>query len=444
MISSVYKLTTSQSSNKVFAAISSDSAAKIFDYEEVKPISLESKKSIIPWGEENDLPDQVLDKIRKCEVMSSNHFFNIQCGCGVGLKCKNKDGSDIADENVLKFLQRNNMPMYWMEQQTDMKHFFLAVAVIILSGDQKNIVRIVHKDVQHCRFQEPNNKGKIENIFYTNWKNDTKGKDAEVIPLLDYMDPLGDLNVRMGLEPDDEGKKQRKTNDKKFAIVTRIPIPGHKVYSFPYYWSVFNSGWYDIKAMIPQAKKAKMENGISPKYHVEISPKYWEGLFADNNAVSEKAKKDIKTSETQNIIDFLSGVENSGKTWISGFYVDMQGKEQSLVKITLLDNKKEGGDYIEDAEESSNVICYAMGVHPSLIGSSPAKNKNINGTEARELFTMKQALEHSSRELLMGPLRVVAAFNNWDVVFEVPDIMLTTLDTGTDAIEKVNEPKTIE
>ena len=109
------------------------------------------------------------------------------------------------------------------------------------------------------------------------------------------------------------------------------------------------------------------------------------------------------------------------------------------MKIHVIENKSSsGGEYLEDSEEASNIISYAMGVHPSLIGSSPGKNKTINGTEARELFIIKQALLKPVRDRLLRPLRIIARYNDWpkDVDFEIPNMVLTTLDRGTGS-EKV-------
>ena len=116
------------------------------------------------------------------------------------------------------------------------------------------------------------------------------------------------------------------------------------------------------------------------------------------------------------------------------YYIDPNGREQRMVRINVIANQKEGGEYIEDSEEASNIISYAMGVHPSLIGASPGKNKNLSGTEARELFTMKQALEKLTRDMLLIPFEVLNDYNGWNLVYSIPDLMLTTLDKGTDAV----------
>ena len=126
--------------------------------------------------------------------------------------------------------------------------------------------------------------------------------------------------------------------------------------------------------------------------------------------------------------------------------VDPQGKEQSFVKITCVDKSKQGGDWIEDSEEASNMLCYGQGIHPSLIGATPGKTKgSFSGSDKRELFTMKQSMEIPFHDLFLEQYFVIQEFNAkhdkaWnDVVFDIPIIMLTTLDKGTDAIQTSNK-----
>ena len=134
------------------------------------------------------------------------------------------------------------MIKFWAEQFTDVKHFFFSVLVIILDKEGKMIVQIRHKEAVNCRFETCNEEtGRIEHIFYANWKDKPKDDDIEAIVLLDEDDPVGDLMVRLGVEPDPEtGKTNAMTKDRKFAIVNRIPTPGMKYYPFPYYCSTLS------------------------------------------------------------------------------------------------------------------------------------------------------------------------------------------------------------
>lgn len=421
-----------------FAVLINEDTRRIFDYEEVKPAP--SKKGYlgyVPWGADNELPTQILEKIRADEVMSSNMWFNVTTAYGRGFKVTNPDGSKINTPEIKRFFERNNMTKYWAEQFTDSKHFFFSVMVVILDTEGKKIVQVRHKEVVNCRFETCNPEtGNIENIFYADWKSKPNEDAIEAIPLLDMDDPIGDLMVRMGREPDPvTGKTRNDEKARKFAIVNRIPTAGEKYYPFPYYYATFNSGWSTLKAMIPVAKVAKMRNGMVLKYVVEMHRDYFAKLYSSEKITDPVKQAERRTAEINNIKNFLSGIDNQNKSWFSTYYIDPNGKENSMVRITRLDKEKEGGDYIEDSEEAANIVSYAMGVHPSLIGSAPGKNKSINGTEARELFTMKQALERLPRDIMMVPFQVLTIFNEWDIEFDIPDLMLTTLDQKTDAKE---------
>lgn len=419
----------------------------VFDTDNLVPLTLPNAGTLrgyVPWGDDNLRPNTVLELIRNDEVMSSNMFFNIQAAYSNGLTYNKADGTPNTDKEVLDFFRFNRPTRYLMEQQTDMKHFAFTITVLILSVDGNKIVKLIHKDALYCRFETCNpDTGKVEHIIFGNWEKGAPAeKDREVIELLDTTDPLGDLMVRMGKMPDYDGKTQTPTATRKFAMFNSIPIPGNKYYPFPYYWSFFNSGWYDIKQLIPAGKKAKFQNGLVLRYQVEINAKYWD-IICDTENITDPTKKMERVKlEKENIKTFLSGMENAGKVWFSGFYTTPDGKEQSMVRINLINNTKEGGDWIEDVEEGASMACYAQGNHPSMIGATPGKSSsNMNGSNIRELFTMKQGLEKAVKDIILEPYFVIANYNDWDLVFDIPFMMLTTLDEKTDAKEKSSDPE---
>ena len=429
--------------NDKFAAVITEDTRRIFDYEDVNPKDAKKGyRGYVPWGEDNEQPYQVLDKIRDDEVMSSNMWFNVNTAYGRGLQVT-ENGEKPTNKDIKKFFRRNNMVKYWAEQFTDIKHFFFSVLVIILDGEGKMIVQIRHKEATNCRFETCNPKtGRIEHVFFANWKDNPNEDDIDAIPLLDEDDPVGDLMVRLGREPNPKtGKNDTITKDRKFAIVNRIPTPGLKYYPFAPYYSTFNSGWAKLKAMIPVAKIAKMTNGMVIKYIVELHKDYFSKLYASENITDPEKKKARRTLEITNIKNFLSGIDNQNKSWFSTYYIDPNGKEQKMVRIERVGGEKEGGDYIEDMEEAVAVVSYSQGVHVSLIGASPGKGKNINGTEARELFTMKQAMEKLTRDLTIQPFYLLNDINGWNLEYDIPDLMLTTLDQKTDATEVTQNPK---
>ena len=146
--------------------------------------------------------------------------------------------------------------------------------------------------------------------------------------------------------------------------------------------------------------------------------------------------QEMKKTFLENIKKCLSGSENSDKMVWSDFTTSVDGKERHNLKINLVDTSKAGNEYNDDIAEVSNMLCYDDNVHPNLAGANPGKSQmNNSGSDKRELFTMKQALETMTHDLLLLPHNVAILFNGWEqkVYPDVPMILLTTLDKNTDA-----------
>ena len=392
----------------------------------------------IPFGVDDQLPYEIIRHIGRDEILSQNKFFNVLTCYASGLNyTEYATDKPTRNPEIRRFVMRNSLPSFFLEQCTDMKYFFFSVDVVIVSKDRKQIVQIRHKEACYCRFEEADKNGKINHIFYGDFRESTPSIDKlERIRLLDFRDPLGELMVLMGREPGKDGKCEVRTNEYKFAIVSKFPTPGLQYYPVPYYTSIFRGHWYDIKQLIGIGKKAKLRNSSSIKYHVEIHKDYWDQICSADNIYDPEERKKRIAKEYENIKEFISGIDNHGKLWVSGFYQNPDGKEISMVKINLIDSSKEGGDWTDDIQESSNVVCYADNIHPNLVGATPGKSQtNNSGSDKRELFTLKQSLEKAPHDILSTVHNVVISYNGWDdVVYpDIPLIMLTTLDQKNDA-----------
>ena len=105
--------------------------------------------------------------------------------------------------------------------------------------------------------------------------------------------------------------------------------------------------------------------------------------------------------------------------------------ENKWIEIIPIKNDLKGGEYIDDTESTANIICYAMGVHSALIGATPGKSSaTISGTNARELYMMKQALMKPIVDRVMRVLKVIKQYNQWnkDIYITIPEYIFTTLD----------------
>lgn len=405
------------------------------------PVPNRQGMAYVNFGEDNQLPFKIIKMIGQDEVMSQNKLFNVITCYGAGLKYMDVDTKQPTTHPEIKsWLVRNSLPLFQLEQATDMKYFFFCVSVIILSKDGKKINRLIHKEACYCRFEKARY-GKINHVIYANFRDNASlsPDDYEVIRLLDPRDPLGDLMVLMGREPGRDGQTRVRTKDKKFAILVRFPTPGFQYYPIPYYTSIFRGDWYDIKRLIGKGKKAKLRNHASVKYQVEVHKDYWRNICDEEHITDPLKKQERIKKEKENIKKFVSGIENSGKVWITGYYVNPNGQEVRMVRINVIETGKEGGDWSEDIQEASNITCYGDNIHPNLVGATPGKGQSNNsGSDKRELFTLKQALEIPFHDLMNIPHQIVIAYNGWGekVYPDIPMVLLTTLDQNTDAKQK--------
>ena len=410
------------------AAFSVNSASVFREENDIVPIVIDDKLSYMPWGGDNMLPYNILNLIESDETLSTCQMFNAEVCYGSGLVYNTDETAPAVKEEIEDFFLENDIATYFHGVCQDFKHFGFCVSVIILSADGTKVASLYRKEACYCRFSPADKDGRITKLLYANWRVPIASKDkVEVIDLLDFNSPWRDLQARMA----------QRGRTRKFAIVTRVPTPDSTYYPIPYYASLFKGKWYNIKQLIGMAKEAKLKNSAPIKYHIEISAKYWEQLFRSESITDRKKQQERVVEEKQNILDFLTGVENSGKAWFSTFYISPDGHENHDVVINKIETDKEGGDWSTDIIEAVNMFCFTMRVHSNLVGSVPGKSQSNNsGSDKRELYTIAQALQKPYHDLLFGVHRIIIKFNGWKGAYpDCPFVMLTTLNEHTDAKE---------
>lgn len=408
-------------------------------FEEAKnPITVGDFK-IAPWGENNDLPQIVKNNVEKSEVLSSGMLFNTSVCYGQGVIPKRKivkDGKIVElhecdYDEVNQFWEDNDILGYWLEQCTDMSWFYNVDPEVILSNDWKKIVSLRSKEALFSRWGViPKGENKIAKHYYSaKWADSPKVEDLVESDVLDPYNPYLDLTERLA------GKKIK---EPRFILPITFPTPGKVYYQRAHWWSVFGSGWFDYSTMIPEFKKALLKNGLSVRYIIYISPEYWNALFKEEGIdFNDKEKvKARKLEEYDKFKKFISGEKQAGKGLVATKKMVASGSgaiEEKYITIEVITPEIKGGEFIEDSEEVSNIMSYAMGVHPSLIGSTPGKNKgSFSGTDKRELFLIKSAMMKPYRDRMLRVFNFIKRFNKWpaDVVFVVPEMEFTTLDTN--------------
>jgi hypothetical protein len=394
------------------------------------------KYKLAPWGDTNNLPAELMDKIKVSDVVGSNLKHNIDMMYGQGVKpflkvVENGEShlEECTDERVLAFCEDNDIAGYFQEQCTDMATFFNTFPEIILTADMKSIYSLKHKEASYSRWGVADTKtGEIVKHFYSSaWDLGANISNTFVTDVLNRHNPLGDLRNRIA---------NRSVATKRFMLQVNFATPGRVYYQQPYWWSIFGSGAYDYSTMIWNFKIALMKNGLAVRYIIYVSDKYWDLIFSEekidrNDPAKMKARKEEEFAKFR---DFLSNEKNAGKGLMALKKLIPSANtaiEEKYIVIEELKNSIKGGEFLEDSSEVSNTLNYAMQVHPSLIGSPPGKTGgSLSGTDKRELYHIKSAMMTPYRDRLLRPLYLVKNFNNFpsNLVWKVLEYEFTTLD----------------
>ena len=455
--SGVYDLPTHHAS----AAFTSKTSEVFKEQNDIAPIIINERMQYVPWGGDNMMPYNIIDLIESDETLSTYQMFNAEVCYGSGLTYDTTQATAQTQQAVDDFTADNDLASYFLGVCQDFKHFGFAVSVIILNESGDKIVRILRKEACYVRFAPADKSGNIPYILYANWRNTVSPSEVERIELLNTHSPLLDLQQRLGKShsankvmdwlslrsPNDVSSLfalSSSLSNRKFAVVSRIPTPDSTYYPIPYYAALFKGKWYNIKQLIGIAKEAKLKNSAPIKYHIEIANSFWNNIFKVEGITDRIKQQERVNQEKDNIINFLTGMENSGKVLFSTFYVSPNGEEQHDVVINKIETDKEGGDWATDIIEAVNMMCFTMRVHSNLVGSVPGKTQtNNSGSDKRELYTIAQALQKPYHDLLFNVHRLIIRFNHWSAVKpDCPFIQLTTLDENKDAKQVSTEQPT--
>jgi hypothetical protein len=422
------------------------------------PLSADSKKKYrgaVPWGTDNNLPQTIIELINKNGVASPSieHLIDVAYGSGVKFGINNDSGEFVEatqaqKESVYKeideFFENNDLTSFYAELISDLRWFYNGFVELILNKDdsaKRKIVELSCKEAAFSRWETCNpDTGIVENHFYSaKWDKGPTAKEYITTPVIWGKNPTKELKERIGRIPNSTSKAIDE-KEYRYILPIRLPSPGRTYYPRPYWYSVIDSGWIDFSNKIAEFKKSFMSNSMTIAYHVQIEEGYFPKQYQKEGLKTKKEQETFYNKTIEDIKKYLQGSENSGKSMITYFKFDRETKvEVPEIKINVID-KKIGGEYIEDSHEASAMIAYAMRVHPSLIGVIPGKTSaNLSGSDKRELLRIEQSLQQRLRQMILKPLYLVKAINNWpkEVYFSIPDVLLTTIDTGKE-VQTVN------
>lgn len=393
-----------------------------------------SQNWYIPWGQGNQLPQEMLNVIKKDPVMPQLIKWKASVAAGRGVRAVqvidvDQNGQEIyrfINDPEIKAFQSNPQIYRWLlEAYTDIYSLGNQGSEMILSKDRNKFTNIVHQEMKYARYLERKN-GVVTNVcLNANWPSvQENDKYSTILPVIDIY----------GLDPVEQVRQD--TNKYKFWYPGSYPSAGDDLYQVPSWWSLEESGIMAIRRAIPKFKKSMLERRMMLLYHVQIPASWWDLRFKGFRDKTEQEKRTIQRKVLSDLNKALTDPENAGKAFLTEYDVDLNGKEKGVWKIVPIKDGEKDGKYLEDFHESTANVFYGHGVDPTLPGfASSEMGQRSGGSDKREAWLLYQESIISDRQIVTSQLDFMAEYNGWKSRYEDfkwihLDKVLTTLDTG--------------
>lgn len=392
------------------------------------------------WGDDNLFPQNVLEAAQKNTIIPTTLDWKARALYGSGLVYGKVNGFDDDGNDIFKrervpeiedFLRRSNIRKYLIEAATDLYWFYNVFPELILTKDRSKIVFLTIQEAPHCRWAKQDKQGKVKKCFIKgNWSE--KPGELSDATTVDVLDPYYDAVQAL-----------KKEDYLKFIYPISYPTPDKVYYQLAHWNSVRTSGWLDNANSIASFKKALMENQMTLKYHIEVYTWYWEWKYKGKwSEWTMKQRIEKMDEEFTRWTNTLTGAANAGKAIMTQSLFDEGTRiSQPGVSIKPIEDKIKDGIYIEDSQEASSHLLYALGVHPTLVGAGPGKSMDAgSGSDQRVAFNNYISLCEVHRDLILEPLHFIRDYNGWDpeIQFRFRLPMIVTLDKGKEVQQETS------
>lgn len=399
---------------------------------------------IAKWGVNNNEPEEILASIENVSLIHPILDWKIRALYSKGLaygfvssdQNENEIREPIIDEEINNWLRDTNIKQYLADSFASASYFYNIFPEIVFSKDKRRINKLVAHKAKNCRWSIANNRGFSEFLYLSStWGLGAKFEDdnTSVIPVLDLTQSI-------------KTQIKKNKNGTNYILPVKFPSPGRDYYSRAPWLSLVNTKWLNIASDVPKAKHAILSNLLSVKYIIHVPEWWWESQYENFDSMSKDEQKAIVKKEHINFNNFLSGVDNQGKSLIIHSKDQMKDIKYAEWKIEAVDDKLSEGKYIEDSQEADAHIFKNLQVDPTLFGSGPGKNTQSSGSgsDKRVAWNLYDLLQTSIQEIVLSPLDYISAFNGWEerllkannkegkaeLKFWIKSSLITTLDEG--------------
>lgn len=412
-----------------------------------------------PWGDGNDLPQQIAKDMEECGVLNAAHDAKARIAVGKGVQPfllvnVDKDGKEdlewISDSEIHDWLELNDSFGYSLDSVYNQCAYGFPVSQMILSRDRKKINRIKATDTASVRLAKRDPiSGTVDKIFLCDdWSLAAGASSAYVreVAALEEGNELQDLLTR--------------TDTYEYSMFTRHLRNGRSDYPRPLHLSA--KQWVNQAKAIPILKNAAMKNQITVKYLITISAGYWKRIHQKWDSYTPSQRQQIMDEKLAEIDQYLAGGENQFKSITTTSFIDPITKQEIPdIRIDVLDDKMKEGKNLQDSAAANSEVLFAICVNPALVGAGQPGgpySQNAGGSNIREAYLTQIMLLERERQDNARIFNLVKNYNGWAkrleverprvisagagdastgtptikprLVFRYPANVLTTLDTG--------------
>lgn len=395
------------------------------------------------WGADNLFPQNIYYKAKDNSIVSSTIQKKVELliagGFQIGVMEINEDQEEVFkpkfNKEIANFLKSINFSTYLAEAASDFYWFQNVFPEIVRDEKTGKIVAVSAQEAMFCRFSKQNDKGIIPNCYISaNWDayDNENSKYTLTRPVIDrYYSPVLDLKLRAGTH---------------FIYPISFPSPGTTFYQRAPWTSVTENGWLDFANRIAIFKQARLENLFTADYIVKIEQGYWEVKYPNWKQLSQKERDENTVKTKLDIENKILGAKNAGKTiFLPTFWDPHMKAEREYIKIEVIPRTWKEDTMIDDSQEASSHLLYALGVPASLIGNTPGNGGMGagSGSDVREHLNLYLYLCGLHEQIILEPFNnLVLPYNGWgEYQIRLKKPVFQTLDKIPPA-QRSNQPIT--
>lgn len=368
-----------------------------------------------------------------------------------------------TNDEVQKFLDRNNIAQTWLSLVLDHELFGIAFPELLLNQQDlgkdgkpvetevwnPKVTGIAHRSCHTTRLERMDDEGIINFVYCSNrWLDRVFVEQGNIndpinaIPSLNTREPLNSLNEKVRKARQNKvSVKERPTH---FVLPSVYPTAGRPYYPTPAWHSIFGGDIYEyISTIISDRLNRKRNSNIIGRV-IYLNNEYMQQLFVQKKATGDENKqKAIRDKLYSQINTWLGNRNNAGQSLLAFTFTGADGKEHKSFEIVEIEAaKKSTADANEkETAEISSIVFMAMGLDGRLMGSSPLSLVGSNGgTDIRERYLLRLLMKSPAQNILLKPFEVLSRFNEWDkhLVWQVQREVMTTLDRSKSGVTSQN------